>query len=160
MGPLCKGYTHIWIISGFAWIKEVLRKTTSASAPQIAFLLFSRHADSRGVSATKTVSCVPAHALTPAFSLMPSHSRPCSLTTNKQSTLPTPFQLRVLSDARYPHTGLLAGQRRRRKGSKLERATPEGIILVLWHVEGQLFASCIVTSRAWERERRETDYSD
>lgn len=85
---------------------------------------------------------------------------PCSLTTNKQSKLFTLFQLWAYSNTSYPCIGLLAQQKRRRKGSKLERAAPKGIILVLWHTEGQLFASWIVTSGAWESERKETDYSD
>ena len=59
-----------------------------------------------------------------------------------------------------PTQASIEGQKRSRKGSKLERSTPEGIILVLWRVEGQLFASCIVTSRTRECESRETNYSD
>lgn len=73
---------------------------------------------------------------------------------NKQA-VNTLFQLLVYSDARYPHAGLLAGQRSSRKSSKLESATPEGIIFVLWYVEGKLFASYIVMSRAWESKSRE-----
>lgn len=111
-------------------------------------LLFPRSTqnDSWGVWATESDTSLPPFALTPAFSAMPSQSALVlgQQTSSQLSLLPfnySPFW-RLLSPCRpFSRRG------RRRNSSKLERVTPEGIIPVLWHVEGTLFASHMVTRR-------------